>query len=48
MSDKTRVPDGLNRMIDVVLTYRPKPKTKATKKRARQKKKLEKQKDKPS
>jgi hypothetical protein len=30
-------------MVDVVLAYRPKPKSKAAKKRVRQKKKLEKE-----
>ena len=28
-------PDGLNKIVDVVLAYRPKPKTKAAKKRKR-------------
>jgi len=29
------VPDALNKMVDAVLAYRPKPKTKAAKKRKR-------------
>jgi hypothetical protein len=29
------VPESLNKMVDVVLAYRPKPKTKAAKKRKR-------------
>ena len=33
------VPPELNRIADVVLNYRPKPKTKAQKKRARKAKK---------
>lgn len=43
MSDKPEIPDMLNRMVDVVLAYRPKPKSKAAKKRVRQKKLKEKQ-----
>lgn len=35
------VPDALNKIVDVVLAYRPKPKTKAARKRKRQKKKQE-------
>ncbi len=35
--------DILNRIVDVVLAYRPKPKTKAAKKRKRKKTALEKQ-----
>ena len=46
MKDKPEVPEILNHIVDVVLAYRPKPKSKAAKKRVRQKKKLEK--DKPS
>jgi len=34
--------ESLDRMIDVVLAYRPKPKTKAAKKRARRKKRKKK------
>jgi hypothetical protein len=37
------VPDELNRIVDKVLAYRPKPKTKAAKKRKRKQKKIEKQ-----
>ena len=48
MTDKPELPDGLNRVVDVVLAYRPKPKSKAAKKRTRKKTALEKQKDKPS
>jgi len=36
------VPDALNKIVDVVLTYRPKPKTKAALKRKRLKPKTEK------
>jgi hypothetical protein len=32
---KPRVPSTLDRITDVVLAYRPKPKTKAAKRRAR-------------
>jgi len=32
------VPDALNKITDIVLAYRPKPKTKAAKKRDRVKK----------
>jgi hypothetical protein len=35
------VPDALNRMIDVVLAYRPKPKSQPAKKRAKKKKKAQ-------
>lgn len=42
------VPDSLNKIVDVVLAYRPKPKTKAAKKRKRKKTALEKQKEQPS
>jgi hypothetical protein len=35
-------PEILNRMVDLVLAYRPKPKSKAAKKRVRKKKALEK------
>lgn len=37
------LPDDLNRMIDKVLAYRPKPVSKAAKKRNRLKKKKEKE-----
>jgi hypothetical protein len=43
MKDKPEIPDVLNRMVDVVLAYRPKPKSKGAKKRTRKKKALEKQ-----
>ena len=36
-------PERLDRIVDVVLAYRPKPKSKAAKKRTRKKKALEKQ-----
>lgn len=36
-------PEILNRMVDLVLAYRPKPKSKGAKKRVRKKKALEKQ-----
>jgi hypothetical protein len=45
--DTPEVPDDLNRIVDKVLAYRPKPKSKGAKKRVRKKKKLEK-KDKPT
>jgi hypothetical protein len=48
MKDKPEVPEVLNTIVDKVLAYRPKPKTKAAKKRKRNKTALEKQKDKPS
>jgi hypothetical protein len=48
MTDKPEIPDALNRMVDVVLAYRPKPKSKGAKKRKRKKTALEKQKDKPA
>ena len=35
-------PEILDKMVDVVLAYRPKPKSKAAKKRTRKKKLLEK------
>jgi hypothetical protein len=41
--DTPEVPDDLNRIVDKVLAYRPKPKSKSAKKRVRKKKKLEKQ-----
>jgi hypothetical protein len=41
--DVPEVPDDLNRIVDKVLAYRPKPKTKAAKKRKRKKTALEKQ-----
>jgi hypothetical protein len=43
MKDSPDVPDELNKIVDKVLTYRPKPKTKAAKKRKRKKTALEKQ-----
>jgi hypothetical protein len=46
--DSPEVPDELNRIVDKVLAYRPKPKTKAAKKRKRKKTALEKKKDKPA
>jgi hypothetical protein len=36
------VPDALNKIADIVLSYRPKPKTKAARKRVRAKKNEEK------
>lgn len=45
MSDKPEISDALNRMIDVVLAYRPKPKSKGAKKRKRKQKKIEKQRE---
>jgi hypothetical protein len=42
-TNPTDVPDDLNRIVDKVLAYRPKPKTKAAKKRKRKKTALEKQ-----
>ena len=36
------VPDALNKITDIVLAYRPEPKTKAARKRKRMKKKVEK------
>jgi hypothetical protein len=36
------LPDALNKITDIVLAYRPKPKTKAARKRKRLKKKVEK------
>ncbi len=38
------VPEALDRIVDKVLAYRPKPKTKAAKKRKRQAAKVKKQK----
>jgi hypothetical protein len=35
-------PESLNKIVDIVLAYRPKPKTKAAKKRKRKKAALEK------
>jgi hypothetical protein len=43
MKDKPDVPDALHRIVDKVLAYRPKPKSKGAKKRTRKKKALEKQ-----
>ena len=42
MKDSTDVPEVLNTIVDKVLAYRPKPKTKAAKKRKRKKTALEK------
>jgi hypothetical protein len=42
------VPPQLDRTVDVVLAYRPKPKTKASKRRARRKKREEKRIEVPS
>ena len=42
MKDTHEVPEELNRIVDKVLAYRPKPKSKAAKKRTRKKKALEK------
>ena len=41
-------PEILDKMVDVVLAYRPKPKSKGSKKRKRKQMKLEKENDKPS
>lgn len=41
-------PAELDRIVDVVLAYRPKPKTKAAKRRIRKKKREAKQKELPS
>jgi hypothetical protein len=38
------VPEELDRIVDKVLAYRPKPKSKAAKKRTRKKSKIEKEK----
>ena len=38
-------PEVLNTIVDKVLAYRPKPKTKGAKKRKRMKKKIEKQRE---
>ncbi|MCU1226358.1 MAG: hypothetical protein JWQ42_4451 [Edaphobacter sp.] len=43
MKDKPEVPEEINKIVDKVLAYRPKPKTKAAKKRKRKKTALEKQ-----
>ena len=45
MKEPPHVPDDLNRIVDKVLAYRPKPKTKAAKKRKRKQKKIEKQRE---
>ena len=45
MNDTHEVPEELNRMVDKVLAYRPKPKSKGAKKRKRMKKKIEKQRE---
>ena len=39
------VPPELDRIVDVVLAYRPKPKTKSSKRRIRRKKREEKRKE---
>jgi len=44
-SNTPDTPDALNRMVDIVLAYRPKPKSKGAKKRKRMKKKIEKQRE---
>ena len=36
------IPDALNKIVDTVLAYRPKPKTKAARKRKRLKQEIEK------
>ena len=41
-------PEFLDKMVDVVLAYRPKPKSKGSKKRKRKQMKLEKENIKPS
>jgi hypothetical protein len=41
--DSPEVPEELNKIVDKVLAYRPKPKSKGAKKRTRKKKALEKQ-----
>jgi hypothetical protein len=43
MKDSHDVPEVLNTIVDKVLAYKPKPKTKAAKKRTRKKKALDKQ-----
>jgi hypothetical protein len=43
MKDTPEIPDELNKIVDKVLAYRPKPKTKAAKKRKRKKTALAKQ-----
>jgi hypothetical protein len=42
MSDKPNVPPELDAITDIVLAYRPKPKSKAAKRRIRRKKREEK------
>jgi hypothetical protein len=42
MKDIPDVPDSLNKIVDKVLAYHPKPKSKGAKKRTRKKKALEK------
>lgn len=37
-----KIPEALDAIVDVVLAYRPKPKSKPAKKRARRKKKIQK------
>jgi hypothetical protein len=43
MKDNPDIPDELYKIVDKVLAYRPKPKSKGAKKRTRKKKALEKQ-----
>jgi hypothetical protein len=45
MKDAHEVPEELNAIVDKVLAYRPKPKSKGAKKRKRLKKKIEKQRE---
>ena len=45
MKDTHEVPEELNAIVDKVLAYRPKPKSKGAKKRKRMKKKIEKQRE---
>ncbi len=42
MKDTSDIPESLNKIVDIVLAYKPKPKTKAVKKRKRKKTALEK------
>jgi hypothetical protein len=45
MKDTHDIPGELNQIVDKVLAYRPKPKSKGAKKRTRKKKKIEKQRE---
>jgi len=45
MKDTHEVPEELNAIVDKVLAYRPKPKSKGARKRKRMKKKIEKQRE---